>query len=150
MPNRTAKLLVQSMNIESIFNNLPALFAALLVSILFIQSGLDKVFDWKGNIEWLTGHFSKTFLAGWVPVMVAKLTVLELATGVMSAAGIIYFLATGSLVLIYWASVVGALTVVGLFFGQRLAKDYPGAAVLVPYFILLLIMMYLTTPYLKP
>lgn len=132
------------MSIENILANLPALLAALLVSILFIQSGLDKVFDWKGNVEWLTGHFSKTFLAGWVPLMVAKLTVLELATGIMSGAGVIYFLATGSLVFIYWASVVGAVTVLGLFFGQRLAKDYPGAAVLVPYFILLLIMMILS------
>ncbi len=137
------------MQTDTIFANLPALLAAMLVSVLFIQSSLDKVFDFKGNVEWLTGHFSKTFLAGWVPLMVAKLAVLELATGLMSAAGIIYFLAAGSLVLIYWASVVGAVTVVGLFFGQRLAKDYPGAAVLVPYFILLLIMMYLTNPFLK-
>jgi hypothetical protein len=45
--------------------------------------------------------------------------------------------------------VLGALSILALFFGQRVAKDYPGAAVLVPYFILLLILIYLTNPYAK-
>lgn len=135
------------MNIDEIGKNLPAILAALFVAILFIQSGLDKVFDWKGNLAWLTGHFSKTFLSGMVPLMLAKLTVLELATGVLSVVGVIYFMATGSTIVIFYAAVLGALTVIGLFFGQRLAKDYPGAAVLVPYFILLLIMIVLTTPF---
>jgi hypothetical protein len=134
------------MRVEDLVRNLPALLGALLVAILFIQSGLDKVFDWKGNIEWLTGHFSKTFLAGMVPVMVATITVLELATGFLSATGIAYFLVTGATTIIFWAAVIGALSIIGLFFGQRVAKDYPGAAVLVPYFILLLILIHLTSP----
>ena len=137
------------MRIEDLARNLPALLGALLVAILFIQSGLDKVFDWKGNIGWLTGHFSKTFLAGMVPMMVATITVLELATGLLSAAGIVYFLATGSTIVIFFGALIGALSIVALFFGQRVAKDYPGAAVHVPYFILLLILIYLTDPFLK-
>ena len=134
------------MQIELIAKNLPALFSALLVSILFIQSGLDKVFDWKGNLEWLTGHFSKTFLSGMVPMMFATITIMEIATGLLAAVGIIYFLAAGSTVLIFYASVIGAASVTALFFGQRVAKDYPGAAVLVPYFILMILLMYLTRP----
>ena len=35
------------------------------------------------------------------------------------------------------------------FFGQRVAKDYAGAAVLIPYFILLIVLMYLTNPFLR-
>ena len=137
------------MSFEETGKNLPALFGALLVGILFIQSGLDKVFDWRGNLEWLTGHFSKTFLRGTVPMMLAVITVMELATGILSAAGIIYFLLTGSTVLIFYASALGAASITALFFGQRVAKDYPGAAVLIPYFILLIILIYLTNPYLK-
>ena len=137
------------MELENIGKNLPALFSALLVAILFIQSGLDKVFDWKGNLEWLTGHFSKTFLRGTVPPMLATITVMELATGFLSAAGIVYFLVTNSGNLIFYASVLGAASIVALFFGQRVAKDYAGAAVLIPYFILLLVLMYLTNPFLK-
>ena len=130
--------------IDQVIKNLPALFAALFVAVLFIQSGLDKVFDWKGNVEWLTGHFSKTFLAPMVPIMLATITIMELATGFLSAAGIVYFLATGSLALIFWAATIGATSITALFFGQRVAKDYPGAAVLVPYFLLLLVLIYLT------
>ena len=132
------------MTLDQLIKNLPALFTTLMVAIVFLQSALDKVFDWKGNLEWLTGHFSKTFLAPMVPVMLATITVLELITGTLAAVGIIYFLASGSLTLIFWASVVGATAITALFFGQRVAKDYPGAAVLVPYFILVLILMYLT------
>lgn len=134
------------MNTNEIFKNLPALFCALFVAILFIQSGLDKVFDWKGNMTWLNGHFSKSILAPFVTPMLATVTVMEIATGLLSAAGLIYFLATGSLSLIFYASIIGAASITALFFGQRIAKDYAGAAVLVPYFILIMILMYLTSP----
>lgn len=137
------------MTFEEIGKNLPALLGALLVAILFIQSGLDKVFDWKGNLEWLIGHFSKTFLNGTVPPMLATITVMELATGFLSIVGIVYFFAAGSTVLIFYASILGAASIVALFFGQRVAKDYAGAAVLIPYFILLIVLTYLTNPYLK-
>ncbi|MEQ1605918.1 MAG: DoxX family protein [Pyrinomonadaceae bacterium] len=137
------------MKTDEIIKNLPALLGALMVAILFIQSGLDKVFDWRGNVEWLKGHFSETFLAPMVPLMLAKITAIELVAGLMSAAGIVYFFAVGSTALIFWAAAVGALGIVALFFGQRIAKDYPGAAVLVPYFILLVILMTLTDPFPK-
>jgi len=137
------------MNIDAILKNLPALFAALLVAILFIQSGVDKVVDWKGNFEFLKGHFAKSFLAPMVLPMMATITVLELATGFLSAAGIVYFLTGGSLTLIFYAAVIGAASLTALFFGQRVAKDYPGAAVLIPYFILLLLLIYLTNPLLR-
>jgi hypothetical protein len=133
------------MQFDQFVKDLPVLFAALFTAILFIQSGLDKVFDWKGNLGWLTDHFSKTFVSGMVPLMLAKITALELITGFGSAAGIIYFVMTGSNFVIFYASIVGAATITGLFFGQRLAKDYAGAAVLVPYFILELIMMVLSS-----
>jgi len=133
-------------SIDDIIRNLPAIFAALFVAILFIQSGLDKVFDWKGNLEWLTGHFSKTFLAGMVPMMLGTITLMEIVTGLAAAVGIVYFLATGSLVVIFAAGVIGAASLTALFFGQRIAKDYPGAAVLVPYFLLLLVLMVLSAP----
>ena len=137
------------MTLAELVKNLPALIAVLLVAILFIQSGLDKVFDWKGNLDWLTGHFSKTFLRGTVLPMVATITVMELATGFLSAIGIIYFLIMSSTILIFYSSVLGAASVLALFFGQRVAKDYAGAAILIPYFILLIILMYLTNPFTK-
>jgi hypothetical protein len=135
------------MHLDDILKNLPALFGSLFLAILFIQSGLDKVFDWKGNLGWLTGHFEKTFIGRTIPIMLGTLTAMELATGFLSAAGLIYFLTVGSTVVIFWAAALGAASFCALFFGQRLAKDYPGAAVLVPYFLLSLVIIYLTDPY---
>lgn len=111
-----------------------ALTAALL-AILFLQSGLDKVVDRKGNLEWLTGHFAKSPLRGMVPLMVSVITLLELAAGALSAAGVVQ-LFLGATTLAFWGAVLSAVSLVCLFFGQRLAKDYAGAGGLVPYFIL--------------
>ena len=38
----------------------PLLILALL-TVTFLQSGYDKIKDWKGNVAWLTGHFEKVF-----------------------------------------------------------------------------------------
>ena len=137
------------MTIEEIGREIPAVSGALLVAILFIQSGLDKIFDWKGNLDWLTGHFAKTFLNGTVPLMLGVITVMEVATGLLSAAGIIYFLLAGSTIVIFYAALIGIAAITALFFGQRVAKDYPGAVSLVPYFILLMILIYLTDPFIR-
>ena len=131
---------------DQFIRELPTLFTGVFVAILFIQSGLDKVFDRKGNLEWLTGHFAKSPLAGSVPLMLTTITVLEVITGFASLAGVVYLLFTGSGILMFWAAVLGTATITALFFGQRVAKDYAGAAVLVPYFILLIIMMGLSSP----
>ena len=132
------------MNLDAIIRELPTLFCALFVAILFLQSGLDKVLDWSGNLGFLKDHFSKTLLAASVPMMLATITVLEIATGVLAAAGIIYFLISGSMSLIFYSAVLGTTALTALFFGQRIAKDYPGAGVLVPYFLLLVLLLILS------
>ena len=131
---------------DQFIRELPTLFTAVFVAILFIQSGLDKVLDRKGNLEWLTGHFSKSPLAGSVPVMLSAITVMEIITGLASAVGAVYFIFTGSGIVMFWAAVLGTGTITALFFGQRVAKDYAGAAVLVPYFLVLVLMMALSSP----
>jgi uncharacterized membrane protein YphA (DoxX/SURF4 family) len=112
------------------------------LAILFIQSGFDKVLDWKGNIEWLTGHFSKSFLAGTVPLLLAKLTLVEIAAGVVSAVGAIEALVYKSFCWAFLGTLLSGISLVMLFFGQRIAKDYAGAGGLVPYFILVIIDLY--------
>lgn len=135
------------MTLEALVQNLPAILTAAFVAILFIQSGLDKVLDWKGNLEWLSGHFAKTPLARAVPSMLAIITVLESLTGLLAAVGIVYFFYSGSLWVIFAAGVLGALAILALFFGQRVAKDYAGAAILAPYFIVMLILIILSGPF---
>ncbi|ATB46111.1 DoxX family protein [Corallococcus macrosporus] len=117
---------------------------AVFLAILFLQSGLDKVIDWKGNLGWLTGHFAKSPLRGVVPLMLATITLLELAAGALSAAGLVALVATGSAALAFWGALLSAVSLVALFFGQRMAKDYAGAGGLVPYFLLTLVAVYVT------
>lgn len=118
-------------------------FASVFLAILFLQSGIDKIIDRGGNIEWLKGHFAKSPLAGVVPAMVTAITILELAAGVLSGIGCLAILLFRYSTIAFYGAVISAVAIVALFFGQRLAKDYAGAAVLVSYFLLALIAIYL-------
>lgn len=110
----------------------------LFFAVLFLQSGLDKVTDWKGNLAWLTGHFSKSPIAGIVPMMLGLLTAMELLSGLGSAASVVtvwMVLPAEGADLFFLMMAFITLNLVALFMGQRLAKDYAGAAGIVPYFI---------------
>src|SRR6266550_3194708 len=113
------------------------------LAILFLQSGIDKVVDRRGNLEFLKGHFAKSPLAGMVPLMVTVITVLEIATGALSALGCVLIILTRDSTVAFYGAVLAAVSITALFFGQRMAKDYAGAAVLVPYFLVTLIAIYL-------
>ena len=117
------------------------------LAILFLQSGIDKIVDRRGNIEWLKGHFAKSPLAEIVPVMVTAITILEIAAGALSAIGCVVIIFGRDSTLAFYGAVISAIAIVALFFGQRLAKDYAGAAVLVPYFLLALAAIYLLAQY---
>ena len=113
------------------------------LAILFLQSGIDKVVDRRGNLEWLQGHFAKSPLAGIVPLMVTAITILEIGAGTLSAIGCGLIIFSRNSMLAFYGAVVAAISILALFFGQRMAKDYAGAAILVPYFLLALIAIYL-------
>ncbi|MEY2520640.1 MAG: hypothetical protein QOF24_2399 [Verrucomicrobiota bacterium] len=117
--------------------------AAAFLAILFLQSGIDKVVDRRGNLEWLKGHFAKSPLAGFVPMMVSLITILEIAAGALSAVGCVTILLKRDSTFAFYGAIVAAISIVALFFGQRMAKDYAGAATLVPYFLLTLGAIYL-------
>lgn len=119
------------------------IFSSAFLAILFLQSAIDKVVDRRGNLEWLTGHFAKSSLAGMVSLMVTVLTILELAAGVLSAVGCVLVILGQSSRLAFCGAVIAAVAILALFFGQRVAKDYAGAATLVPYFLLALVGIYL-------
>jgi len=119
------------------------ILASAFLAILFLQSGIDKVADRRGNLEWLTGHFAKSPLARFVPVLVTVITILEIVAGGLSALGCVAILVGRGSTLAFYGAVLAAGSIVALFFGQRMAKDYAGAATLVPYFLLTLAAIYL-------
>jgi hypothetical protein len=119
------------------------IFASAFLAILFLQSGIDKVVDRRGNLEWLKGHFGKSPLAGIVPALLICITILEVAAGALSAVGCVAVIFLHDSTVAFYGAVISAVAIVALFFGQRMAKDYAGAAVLVPYFLLTLVTIYL-------
>jgi diacylglycerol kinase len=122
---------------------LTQIFGSAFLAILFLQSGIDKVIDHRSNLEWLKGHFAKSQLAGVVSVLLAAITILEVAAGALSAFGCVILIISRETTLAFYGAVISAVALIALFFGQRMAKDYAGAAVLVPYFLLALVTIYL-------
>jgi hypothetical protein len=116
--------------------DLVRLAVTLCLAILFLQSGLDKIIDRKGNVEWLTGHFSKSPLAAFVGPMLAVVTLVEVSAGALSAAGAVLLVVSKARTLAALGASLGVTALLMLFFGQRMAKDYAGAAALIPYFLL--------------
>jgi diacylglycerol kinase len=127
---------------ESAYYILQILISAFL-AILFLQSGIDKVVDRRGNRAYLDQHFAKSPLAGTVGPMFAVVTILEVSAGALSGVGCVLLLLTRDSIVAYLGAVLGGINIIALFFGQRISKDYVGAAVLVPYFLLALAGIYL-------
>jgi hypothetical protein len=119
------------------------IFASAFLAILFLQSGIDKIVDRSGNLEWLSGHFAKSPLAGIVPALLIAITILEIAAGALSAIGCLLVLLLRDSTVAFYGAVVSGAAITALFFGQRITKDYAGAAVLVPYFLVTLVAIYL-------
>jgi diacylglycerol kinase len=122
------------------------IFASAFLAILFLQSGIDKVVDRHGNLEWLKGHFAKSPLGGIVPALLTAITILETTAGALSAIGCVVLIFAHDSTVAFYGAVVSGIAIVALFFGQRMAKDYAGAAVLVSYFLLTLVAIYLLAP----
>ena len=112
---------------------------AIFLFIAFFQSGLDKVVDRKGNLDFLKAHFSDSPVIKIIPFMLSILTFLEIIGSLMLGYGVYYAFVNRSTLWIFYGFVVIAITIIILFAGQRIAKDYLGAADLVPYFILIML-----------
>jgi len=127
---------------ESAYYILQILISAFL-AILFLQSGIDKIVDRRGNRAYLDQHFAKSPLAGTVGPMFAVVTILEISAGALSGVGCVWLLLTRDSIVAYLGAVLGGINIIALFFGQRVSKDYVGAAALVPYFLLVISAIYL-------
>ena len=112
---------------------------AIFISIAFMQSGIDKILDRKGNLEFFKVHFANSFLKNFTPFLLTILTIFELIGGFTLIYGIYFAFVYRTTLWIFYGFVMIALTIIFLFAGQRIVKDYLGAADLVPYFILIIL-----------
>lgn len=108
------------------------------MAILFLQSGLNKVLDYNGNLAYLKDYFKNSPLSSGVVLMMPVITILEVAAGLLSAIGVIALL-SGNEIWAFWGLITSGVSILCLFFGQRMAKDYGGASGMTGYFVVNLI-----------
>ena len=108
----------------------------IFISIALLQSGIDKVLDRKENLSWLSDHFSDTILNKNVSLLLLIVTIIELLSGLLLLLGGLYNIIISNSDLLILGFLTSSINFIFLFFGQRVAKDYDGAAVIVNYFIL--------------
>jgi uncharacterized membrane protein YphA (DoxX/SURF4 family) len=114
-------------------------FVCAFFGVLFLQSGIDKVTDRNGNLEWLTPHFANSPFKNMVPGLLTLITLLEILTGVAAAVAVVMLLVDRATLVPVVAMALACVSLVCLFAGQRLAKDYAGAATIAAYFAVALI-----------
>jgi len=120
-----------------IMTQIAPLLVLAFLAITFLQSGYDKIKDWKGNVAWLNGHFANTFLEKQVPFALGTILILEIISGVLCVSGIIQNLMQDVVIkgLGFYGAILSCITLLMLLFGQRIAKDYDGARTIVIYLI---------------
>lgn len=127
----------------AILNHVTEIILLLFLAITFLQSGLDKILDWNGNVSWLKEHFSKTFMGKMVEINVAIILVMETVAGLLAILGIYQLIVNDNATLGFYASILSTITLLLLLFGQRVAKDYDGARTIVIYLIPTVFVLYL-------
>ena len=115
------------------------ILVSVFFSIVFFQSGIDKVIDRKGNIDFFKDHFKKTPIKKIVSLILTTLTILELIAAGLCFIGFCNSVINTNTDFIFYGLVLCAIILLLLLFGQRIAKDYIGAADITIYFILCII-----------
>ena len=115
------------------------IFIAIFLIIVFLQSSIDKIIDRKGNLDFFKMHFAKTMINNFSQYLLTIITIFELIGSLTLIYGIYYAFAEKTTLWIFYGFVILSVTLLFLLLGQRLAKDYTGAADLVPYFVLIML-----------
>jgi putative oxidoreductase len=115
----------------------------IFLTITFIQSGVDKLIDWKGNLSFIKGHFKNSPLKNSVPLLLGVILVIEIIAGILMAIGVYQLYTSEAKEIAILGVELSAITLIFLLIGQRLAKDYAGAMTLAVYFIITLLGVFL-------
>tara|TARA_R110000737_G_scaffold271044_1_gene278156 strand:- start:62 stop:460 length:399 start_codon:yes stop_codon:yes gene_type:complete len=128
---------------ENLLKNATEILLLLFLIITFLQSGIDKVYDWQGNLGWLKGHFAETPLKGLVPLLLGIVMLVEIISGVLCLIGIYQLLILGDVTMAFYGAILSCLALLMLLFGQRMAKDYEGAKTIAVYFVPAIFLVFL-------
>lgn len=123
-------------------------------AVIFLQSGLDKVFNFEENKNYINAVFALTFLKPMSGMLFYLLLIMELITGALAIVGFLLTVvppgifvtaSKGAETVGYYTFLLSVIILTGLLAGQRIARDYAGAAGLVPYLILAFVGLYIFT-----
>lgn len=123
--------------------HLAEIFILLMLAVAFLQSTVDKMTDWKGNVEFHSKHFEKSPFKSMVKANLFIVMILELVSGALSLISAVIIFVNGDISLAKTAAVLSVVTLGSLFTGQRLAKDYVGAQTIVVYLIPVFLLLWL-------
>ena len=115
------------------------ILSSIFFAIVFFQSGIDKVIDRKGNINFFENHFKNTLFHKIHAQALTALMLLELIAASLCVYGCIYSIVYKNTDFIFYGLLVTSFILLSLLLGQRIAKDYVGAADITIYFILCII-----------
>lgn len=100
----------------------------LIFAIVWLQSGISKLIDFKGELAYFNQQFKSTWgIKYMVKESLLLITVLEVGSGLIQIAAIFSLWTNQNLILSYWAGLASLFTLFTLITGQRMAKDYAGA-----------------------
>ena len=128
---------------RTILNNITEILLLIFLIIIFLQSGIDKITDWGGNLSWLKGHFSKTPLKNIVPMMLGTVLIIEVIAAILCFIGVYQLASSGSSDMAFYGAILSSVALLMLLFGQRMAKDYAGAMTIAVYFVPTIFLVYL-------
>ncbi|NCT10590.1 MAG: DoxX family membrane protein [Flavobacteriia bacterium] len=121
----------------NLLSNYPTEILILVFLIVtFLQSGIDKLLDWNGNVSFIKEHFKNSPLKNKVPFLLGIILLIEIIASVLMIFGIYKLYVSGEKEMALLGVELCAITLIFLLIGQRLAKDYAGAMSLTVYFIL--------------
>ncbi len=107
-----------------------------------MQSGIDKMIDWNGNLGFIKEHFKNSPLKNMVPLLLGIVLITEVVAALFMIVGIYQIVTSGVKEFAIYGVELSALALIFLLIGQRLAKDYAGAMTLAVYFIITIFGLY--------
>lgn len=115
-----------------------------LFTITFGWSAQEKIFDWKGNKNWLNAFFKATWVPPYISILMGFLLVVEVVASLVGLLAIIAIIQGNNYKeLSLYAGLLYAFSLLFMLIGQRIAKDYDGARNIVIYLIPIVFLLYL-------
>ena len=128
--------ILKTKNMKFLSNYPAEVLLLIFLIITFIQSGIDKLLDWNGNISFIKEHFKNSPLKNTVPLLLGIVLIVEIVAGVLMSIGVYELYTSEAKEIALLGVELSAIALIFLLIGQRLAKDYAGAMSLGVYFII--------------